>query len=224
MKTVVNVVLFSLLGPLFLNAGLVFDEERVVHEANFEESEHTGIFAFTNKGKKPVKILEVNSSCGCTTALPSKQVFQPGESGEISATFDYGEREGKQIKSIRIETDAEEEDGRIFLTLEVNIPSALEYSPSVVMWNRAQDKEFKPKEVIIESKMAEPIEILDIVASSDFFSHEIKVLEEGKKFAISIAPENIPVDHKGILRGTFVVKTSFANPLKGTLKVYAIIR
>ena len=224
MKTVASIVLVSLLGPLFLNAGLVFEEERVVHEANFEESEYTGTFVFTNKGNKPVKILEVNSSCGCTTALPSKQIFQPGESGEISATFDYGEREGKQIKSIRVETDQEEENARIFLTLEVNIPSAMEYSPSVVMWNRARETEFKPKEVIIESMMEEPIEILDIVASSDLFSYKIKVLEEGKKFAISIAPENIPADHKGILRGTFVVKTSFANPLKGTLKVYAIIR
>lgn len=224
MKTFTTTIFLTLLGPLLSNAGLVFEEERVVHEANFEESEYTGTFAFTNKGDKPIKILEVNSSCGCTTALPSKQVFQPGESGEISATFDYGEREGKQIKSIRVETDQDGGDARIFLTLEVNIPSAMEYNPSVVMWNRARETELKPKEVIIESKMEEPIEILDIVASSDFFSHEIKVLEEGKKFALSIAPENIPVDHKGILRGTFVVKTSFANPLKGTLKVYAIVR
>lgn len=188
-----------------------------------DESEYTGTFVFKNEGDKAVKILEVNSSCGCTTALPSKRVFEPGESGEISATFDYGEREGKQIKEIRVDTD-QEKDPRIFLTLEVNIPSAMEFSPSVVMWNRASESDFKAKEVIIESKMGDPIKIMEIVSSSDLFTHKVTEIEKGKKFSISIAPQNIPVESGGIIRGTFVVKTSLSNPLKGTLKVYAIIR
>ena len=100
------------------------------------KTEYTATFAFKNKGDAAVEIKEVNSSCGCTTALPSKRIFEPGESGEISATFDYGSREGKQVKSIRVETD-QEKDPRIFLTLEVEIPTALEVSPSVVMWNRS---------------------------------------------------------------------------------------
>jgi hypothetical protein len=41
---------------------------------------------------------------------------------------------------------------------------------------------------------------------------------------VVITPRGIPMDQKGIVRGTFVVKTSFSNPLKGTLKVYAIVR
>ena len=62
-----------------------------------------------------------------------------------------------------------------------------------------------------------------MVASSDQFIHEVKVLED-RKFALAVTPQNIPTDSKGIIRGTFVVKTSFSNPLKGTLKVYAIVR
>ncbi len=223
MKTPLPFFLLFIACPITLLTGLTFEEERVVHEATLDETEYTGIFKFTNKSNKAVKILEVNSSCGCTTALPNKRLFEPGESGEISATFDYGEREGKQMKSIRVETD-QEENARIFLTLEVNIPSVMEFSPSVVMWNRASDSNLNSKQVIIESKMNEPIEILDIVASNDMFSHEIQVLEEGKKFAVVITPQGIPMDQKGIIRGTFVVKTSFSNPLKGTLKVYAIVR
>jgi hypothetical protein len=211
MNTFAKILILSLTSPLLLSAGLTFEEARIVHEATMEESEYTGTFVFKNEGDKAVKILEVSSSCGCTTALPSKRVFESGESGEISATFDYGEREGKQVKSIRVETDLEK-DPRIFLTLEVNIPSAMEFSPSVVMWNRASDSDFKAKEVIIESKMEESIEIMEIVTSSDLFT------------SISIAPQNIPTESGGIIRGTFVVKTSLSNPLKGTFKVYAIVR
>ena len=223
MKIFFPTLIVSLTVPFFASAKLEFENSRIVHEANLDETEYTAIFAFTNRGNKAVTVKEVHSSCGCTTALPSKRVFEPGESGEISATFDYGQREGKQIKSIRVETDQEEES-RIVLTLEVNIPSVMEVSPSVVMWNRSVDSEFKAKEVIIESHLDEPIEITEVIGSSDLFIQEVKVIEEGKKFALAVTPQNIPTDKKGILRGTFVIKTNFANPSKGTLKIYAIVR
>ena len=223
MKSFVLTILISLTCALILPASLIFEENRIVHEATLDETEFTATFAFKNIGDAAVEIKEVNSSCGCTTALPSKRIFEPGESGEISATFDYGSRKGKQVKSIRVETD-QEKDPRIFLTLEVEIPTALEVSPSVVMWNRSAESEFKAKEVIIESSLDESIEIVEVVASSDLFKYEIKVLEDGIKFAMAIEPQNIPSDSKGILRGTFIVKTSLSNPTKGTIKVYAIVR
>jgi len=223
MKTIACIFLCVLSSSLILSAGLTFEESRIAHEATLDETEYTGVFKFTNEGDSAIKILEVSSSCGCTTALPSKRVFEPGDSGEISATFDYGQREGKQIKSIRVETD-QKTDPRLFLTLEVTIPSVMEISPSVVMWNRAAEAGFTPKEVTLVSSMNEPIEIVEVVASNDVFSHEVKVIEEGKKFTIVISPQNLPEDSKGIIRGTFIIKTSFSSPLKGTHKVYAIVR
>ena len=223
MKIFFPTLLLSFTVPFLASAKLQFDEDRIVHEANLDETEYTAKFAFTNRGNTAVTVKEVHSSCGCTTALPSKRIFEPGESGEISATFDYGQREGKQIKSIRVETD-QEEDSRIVLTLEVNIPSVMEVSPSVVMWNRSVDKDFQAKEVIIESHLKDPIEIIEVIGSSDLFAQEVRVIEAGKKFALAVTPQNIPTDKKGILRGTFVVKTNFSNPSKGTLKVYAIVR
>ena len=222
MKSFIYLILISFTCPLFLSASLIFEKERIVHQATLDETEYTATFPFKNQGDEAIKIMEVNSSCGCTTALPSKQVFEPGESGEISATFDYGSREGKQVKSIRVETD-QETNPRIFLSLEVEIPTVLEVSPSVLMWNRATESDFQAKEVTIESFLDESIEIMEVVASSDLFKHEIKVLEDGKKFALVVEPQYIPADSKGIIRGTFIVKTNFPNPTKGTLKVYAIV-
>lgn len=211
-----------MLSPLVLFGGLTFEKDKIVHEATLEETEYTASFPFTNTGETAVEILDVSSSCGCTTALPSKRTFEPGETGEISATFDYGGREGKQRKSIRVETDQENEP-QIFLTLEVDIPTVMNVSPSVVMWNRSTESEFEAKEVTIENHTGESLEIVEVVSSSDYFVHEIKVLEAGKKFAVAIEPKNLP-DQKGIIRGTFIVKTSYSDPLKGNLKVYAIVR
>jgi hypothetical protein len=223
MKSFLTTFLISITIPFAVSANLAFDIERIDHEATLDETEYKAVFPFTNRGNKAVEILDVKSSCGCTTAIPSKRVFQPGESGEISATFDYGSREGKQIKSIRVETN-QDPNPQIALTLQVNIPTALEVSPSVVMWNRATESEFKAKEVTITSELDESVEIVEVIASSDLFSHEIKVLDAGKKFTLAITPKDIPADQKGILRGTFLIKTSLSNPTKSTLKVYAIIR
>lgn len=223
MKNLFPTLFLCLTVPFLANGDLQFESSRIVHDATFDETEYTATFVFTNKGDKTVTLKDVQSSCGCTTALPSKQVFAPGESGEISATFDYGEREGKQMKSIRVETD-QEENPRIVLNLEVNIPLVMEVSPTVVMWNRSADEKFSAKEVVIKSHFNEPVEITEVIGSSDLFSQEVRVIEAGKQFALSVTPQNIPTDKKGILRGTFVVKTNFPDPSKGTVKVYAIVR
>ncbi len=222
MKSVFLSLTVALLTPLLISATLNFENDKIVYSATLDETEYTATFPFTNKGDTSIEILDVSSSCGCTTALPSKRVFAPGESGEISATFDYGGREGKQRKTIRVETNQAENE-RIFLTLEIDIPTVMSVSPSVVMWNRNTENEFASKEVTIESHMEGALGIAEIVSSSDAFSHEVRVLEPGKKFAVAIKPENLP-DKNGIIRGTFIVKTSYSDPLKGTAKVYAIVR
>lgn len=222
MKSVLIPLALGLLAPLIVSANLTFENEKIVHAATLDETEYKATFPFINTGEASIEILDVSSSCGCTTALPSKRVFSPGESGEISATFDYGGREGKHRKSIRVETNQEETE-HIFLTLEVNIPTVMSVSPSVVMWNRKTESEFAAKEVTIESHIEGNLKIVEVVSSSEVFSHEVKVLKEGKKFSVAIKPEHLP-EKTPITRGTFIVKTSYSDPLKGTVKVYAIVR
>jgi len=44
-------------------------------------------FRFTNKGKVPLVITNVQASCGCTTPDWSKAPIPPGQEGFIKATF-----------------------------------------------------------------------------------------------------------------------------------------
>jgi len=59
-------------------------------------------FKFRNEGKAPLVISNVQSSCGCTAAKPSKPQFEPGESGEIQVTYDPKGRSGVQAKDITV--------------------------------------------------------------------------------------------------------------------------
>ena len=48
----------------------------------------THTFEFENTGDRPVKILQVKPSCGCTTPDWSKEAIKPGNKGFITAKFD----------------------------------------------------------------------------------------------------------------------------------------
>jgi hypothetical protein len=64
-------------------------------------------FLFTNNSTRPVKILNVQASCGCTTPDWSKDPVGPGKTGFIQASFDPKGRPGFFTKSLTVTTDLE---------------------------------------------------------------------------------------------------------------------
>ena len=51
-------------------------------------------FGFVNAGRKPVVILTVQTTCGCTVASFSKRPVMPGQRGEITLTYNPADRPG----------------------------------------------------------------------------------------------------------------------------------
>ena len=62
-------------------------------------------FMFTNLGGRPVKILTVQPSCGCTTPSWSKEPVGVGKTGFIQASFNPKGRPGYFNKSLTVTTD-----------------------------------------------------------------------------------------------------------------------
>ncbi len=56
-----------------------------------------GSFVFTNEGKYPLVIYEVNTSCGCTVADYPRGEIAPGEKGMISVKYDSEGSAGMRI-------------------------------------------------------------------------------------------------------------------------------
>lgn len=56
-----------------------------------------GSFIFTNEGKYPLVIYEVNTSCGCTVADYPRGEIAPGEKGTISVKYDSEGSSGMRI-------------------------------------------------------------------------------------------------------------------------------
>jgi len=82
-------------------------------------------FKFVNKGKSPLVIEKVQSSCGCTGATTDgKNEYSKGESGEIKVTFNTQGRSGRQEKHIMVFTndpDMPQKDLKITCEIDENM-------------------------------------------------------------------------------------------------------
>lgn len=64
-------------------------------------------FVFTNMSGRPVKILSVQASCGCTTPGWSKEPVAPSKTGFVQASFNPQGRPGHFDKTLTVTTDLE---------------------------------------------------------------------------------------------------------------------
>ncbi len=91
-------------------------------------------FHFKNSGTAPVTIIYVQTSCGCTTAALAKQVYAPGEGGDLKVTYRFGGQVGSQEKTISV-TTSDAPDEPTVLVLRVKIPEFYTVSPRLVWWS-----------------------------------------------------------------------------------------
>jgi len=80
----------------------------------------THAFVITNNGGDLLKINDVKASCGCTAAKPEKSELGPGESTNLSVTFNSKGRKGPQTKTVTVTTN-DPEKPTITLSIKCNV-------------------------------------------------------------------------------------------------------
>lgn len=81
----------------------LFDFGTVAEEGGPVEHE----FVFTNNSGRPIKILSVQASCGCTTPAWSQDPIAPGKTGFVKASYNPKGRPGYFNKTLSVTTDLE---------------------------------------------------------------------------------------------------------------------
>ncbi len=102
----VVIVLLSLVSREAMAAPKI-EFETMVHDYGKvdQKTKNPYTFKFKNVGDEPLEIKKVKPSCGCTAALISKKILEPGESGEIEVTFHSGNFKKDIRKTIYVETN-----------------------------------------------------------------------------------------------------------------------
>jgi hypothetical protein len=148
------------------------------------DKQAVGHFKYQNAGKTPVRFKSVHASCGCTTAQTQKDEVPPGGTGEITATFNIGDRTGLQVKTVTVETE-DPTNPKTVLTLRTIIPQQLEISPTFVFWKQGE----KPDPKSITVKVGKDFTVKHIKVTSSSPDFQTKVEENGKgEFKIDVQP------------------------------------
>jgi hypothetical protein len=190
------------LFPILAQAELKWDQTTLELNPAASDKQAVGHFKYQNSGDQPVHFKSVKASCGCTTAQTQKDQVGPGDKGEITATFNIGDRVGQQVKTVTVETDDPAHPVTV-LTLKTNIAQILELTPNFVFWQAGEEPQ--PKTVV--AKVGKDVPIKDLQVTSMNPQFEAKVDKGGTpgQFRINIQPK----DTKTAAFTTVTVKTDF---------------
>jgi Protein of unknown function (DUF1573) len=150
------------------------------------DKQAVGHFKYQNPGKTPVHFKSVHASCGCTTAQTQKDEVPPGGTGEITATFNIGDRTGTQVKTVTVETD-EQANSKTVLTLRTIIPQQLEITPTFVFWKQGEKPD--PKQITVRAGKEFNIKHIKVTSSTPDF--QTKVEDKGNgEFKVDVQPKD----------------------------------
>ncbi len=185
MKTHIFAFTLSVVLCLTARAGLKWDQTSIELHPAAADKQAIGHFKYQNTGDKPVRFKSVRTSCGCTAAQTQKEEVPAGEKGEITATFNIGERTGTQVKTVTVETD-DPANVTTVLTLKAVIPQQLEITPTFVFWGQGEAP--KPKAIVVRAAKDFPVKHLKVTSSSPDFQAKVEETGDGQ-FKIDVQPQ-----------------------------------
>ena len=185
MKTRIFAFTLSIALCLSAHAGLKWDQTSIELHPTATDKQAVGHFKYQNTGDKPVRFKSVRTSCGCTAAQTQKEEVPAGEKGEITATFNIGERTGTQVKTVTVETD-DPANVTTVLTLKAVIPQQLEITPTFVFWGQGEAP--KPKTIVVRAAKDFPVKHLKVTSSSPDFQTKVEETGNGQ-FKINVQPQ-----------------------------------
>jgi len=221
MKT--NILTFTLSIFLCVAARAELKWEQNVIDLHPAVGDKTAVahFKYQNSGTTPVHFKSVKASCGCTTTQSQKEVVNPGEKGEIVATFNIGDRTGQQMKTVTVQTDdPNPSQATTVLTFKATIPQALEIKPTFVYWQSGEDP--KPKKISIKASKDFPAKNITVKSNSQNFEAKVEPSKTSGEWTIEVTPKDtshpmgtallVQSDYPKEAPKSFYVNVSVTNP------------
>jgi len=183
---------FAVTLPIFLcaiaRAELKWEQTSADLHPAIGDKQAVAHFKYQNVGKTPVHFKSVHASCGCTTAQTQKDEVPAGEKGEITATFNIGDRTGQQIKTVTVQTDdPDPARATTVLTLKAMIPQALEIKPAFVFWRGGDEP--TPKTIEVKAAKEFAAKNLTVKSSSPEFSTKLEPGKTQGEWKIEVQPK-----------------------------------
>jgi hypothetical protein len=104
------------------------------------------------------------------------------------------------------------------LTVRVHIPVLIALDPKTLHWDLGGDA--APKTIRVTMNGERPTHVTSVSSSSAAFKPELKTIEEGKVYEVTVTPAAIDTPGLGIVR----IETDSASPKFRLQQAFAVVR
>lgn len=202
--------------------GLQFDSENVdlgvLNELQATKINHR--FLLTNSTTQAAKILGVEKTCTCTSAVASKTDILPGETVSIDTTIDWHGRRGRQISGLYVNTKNPHQT--FVLTVMGYVDTGIAISPPTVNFGIVAPNSVKSRLVYLgRTDATERLAFKNISPSTDAIQAEQVATGDPNSFGtwyrISLFADRLP---QGSGDASVLFTPSESDLPKATLKVH----
>lgn len=205
--------------PLPGKASIVFETTELQLAQVVRGEKATGRFVFSNPGSAPLEILQIKTSCGCTTVDGWQQTVAPGEKGAFEVAFDSSRFMGKISKAIDVTTNAGNvSNGMVRVSIHADVWSPVRLSQYSASFGTLISGASSPPMRIQMTVMDEgPLDIGEPTTTNAAFEVELNEVEAGKRYVLVITP---PVMESGLERGDITIPLGHPKMAKIELPAY----
>lgn len=202
LKCAVVLLPFIFFGSARGIAQLSWDKNEIDVKLTIDDAQGIARFPFKNSGKYPVQIFNVETSCPCTTAQSDKTLYNPGDSGFITATYGVGFANGIQDEKIKVTTD-DKANSPVPLTMKVVLPEVLKLDPPAVSWKVGEVP--SPKTILVDVVTEHEINVTTAMClpkrhqHSVLFNTKLQTLVPHKQYLVTIIPESTASPTEGVI-------------------------
>lgn len=121
------------------------------------------VFSFTNTGDEYLRIIQVEPTCGCTSALLTAPLLRAGEHGGIRVVFDSDNFAGDVVKEVEVRSN-DPARGSVTLRVRAIVEPEIDFEPRVVAFDAVRAGAVLKQAAILTNRRADPVRVLRLEA------------------------------------------------------------
>jgi len=167
-------------------------------------------FEFENRTDETITIVDFDAPCACLEARilragnSKNVVFKPGEKGAVIGVLDFGSFSGTIDKIIKVRTsNGAVKETSTELTCRVTIPKLIKTSEENLEWQVGEKLNKRKFHIVVSEESDVPIKIVRHslgFSSKSAFDYELKTLEDGKVYEVTVVPKNTDKPSMGVVK------------------------
>jgi hypothetical protein len=174
-------------------------------------------FEIQNIGNEPLLVHSVETSCGCTAAIPPGGAILPGSSAAVTVAFDTSGFSGAKEKTVIVFTnDPEQKDLLLKISGEVQV--GIEFSPKRIDVGEVRKSDSSINRIVyISIPNDSEKELLDVVSNSEAILIKDKTIQpKSGQFSVEFTPS------KATVLGNFLDKVFIKTKEDNKESIYVI--